>query len=272
MLELEFPQNNGDELLPHLYRDNYELEWCEANPYGLNDDETARFSWERFRDVTMYERRFFFQNVGSNPYEPDLYSPGEVLRTIFEYAQQYNLFARIPPGTVIYRARYEGQEPSLKRPEELGPPPRELANQSNRMSPAGIPMFYGSDNVETTIKETSSGPGYYAVGRFETLRHATLLDLTRIPPIPSLFARVPESAEIRPRRVLKFLHHVAGQVSIPIERGDRVHVEYVPTQIVTEFIRDRLTSENSRIDGIKYASSANPRSRFICPLRQSGEH
>ena len=140
----------------------------------------------------------------------------------------------------------------------LGPPPAEKANQSNRMSPAGVPMFYGCEDEDTALKETASRRGYYAIGRFETLRSATLLDLTAIPPIPSLFNCVPDSAETQPRRILKFLHHIATEVSRPIERGDREHVEYVPTQVVTEFIRDQVTSGNSRIDGIKYYSSVHP--------------
>ena len=258
VLELEFPQENSDQLLPHLFGEYFDQEWCVVNPYGLNDDETARYSWEYFREVTMHQRRFFFLSYGSDTDEPDIYRPGEVLRTIFDYAQEYDLFEDIPLGTLLYRARFEGPEVHLETPEELGPPPRDSANQSNRMSPAGIPMFYGSDNEETSIKETSSGPGYYAVGKFETLRRATLLDISRIPPVPSLFDPIPERLEFRPRRVLKFLHHVAEQVSIPIERDDRVHVDYVPTQIVTEFIRDQLTWGKWSIDGIKYSSSVHP--------------
>lgn len=126
------------------------------------------------------------------------------------------------------------------------------------MSPAGIPMFYGADDEETALKETYSCPGYYAMGRFETLRPAVLLDLTAIPSIPSLFDPIPDSSEIRPRRVLKFLHHVARQVSIPIERDGKEDVEYVPTQVVTEFIRDQLTWEKLRIDGIMYDSAVRP--------------
>ena len=48
-------------------------------------------------------------------------------------------------------------------------------------------MFYGCEDEDAALKETASRRGYYAIGRFETLRSATLLDLTAIPPIPSLF-------------------------------------------------------------------------------------
>ena len=256
-LELEFPQDNRDQLLPLLFGEHGEQDWCEKNPYGLNDEELARFSWSQFRRVIMHGRRFFFQDYGSDPYEHDLYSPREVLRTIFEYAERVNLFMPLPQGVQLYRARYEGCKPQFQTPAELGPPPEEAATQSNRMSPAGIPMFYGADDEETALKETYSCPGYYAMGRFETLRPAVLLDLTVIPPVPSLFESIPDSSEDSPRRVLKFLHHVAEQVSISTKRDGKEHVEYVPTQVVTEFVRDQLTWDNSRVEGIKYFSSAH---------------
>ena len=95
-------------------------------------------------------------------------------------------------------------------------------------------------------------------GRFERLKPITVLDLTGIPPIPSLFESISDSAEVVPRRALTFLHHIAKEMSRPIERDDRVHVNYVPTQVVTEFIRDQLTWGDTRIEGIRYQSSVHP--------------
>jgi hypothetical protein len=66
---------------------------------------------------------------------------------------------------------------------------------------------------------------------------------------------VPDSVEYNPRQNLIFLHEIADEISQPIARDDRVHVEYVPTQVVTEFLRTVATSNGSRIDGIRYRSS-----------------
>ena len=60
-----------------------------------------------------------------------------------------------------------------------------------------------------------------------------------------------------PRRALRFLHHITSEVSHPIERGDRVHVEYVPTQVVNEFIRTQAMSDGSMLNSIKYGSSVH---------------
>lgn len=258
VLELEFPHNNLDSLLPHLFGEYYEEDWCERNPYGLNNSEWTRYSWERFCRIIMHERRFFFLGQDRETDDPDVYSPREVLSTIFDYAQEMGLFKELPAGLRLVRARYEGNGPPLKTPQDLGPPPAEKAIQSNRMSPAGIPMFYACEDEETALKETSSGPGRFATGRFETLKPITVLDLTGIPPIPSLFEGISDSAEVIPRRALTFLHHIAKEMSRPIERDDRVHVNYVPTQVVTEFIRDQLTWGDTRIEGIRYQSSVHP--------------
>ena len=259
VVELEFPQDNQFELLPHLFGDYYiDQDWCEANGYGPNDQEWARYSWEKFCRVVMHERRFFFLHAEEDPYELGVGNPGEVLQTIFEYAQHMDLFKDLPSGALLWRARWEACNSQRETPEDLGPPPVEKANQSNRMSPSGIPMFYACDDQKTALKETASGPGYFALGQFETLRPAILLDLTDIPPLPTLFESVSDSLEVVPRKALLFLHHVASEVSRPIERGKRIHVDYVPTQVVTEFIRDQLTWEESRVDGIKYSSSVRP--------------
>ena len=81
------------------------------------------------------------------------------------------------------------------------------------------------------------------MGEFETLRLAVLLDLSSIPPTPSLFQSVADSAEFWPREAIMFLRHIAHEISRPIERTDGAHIGYVPTQVVAEYIRDRVTWE-----------------------------
>ena len=87
---------------------------------------------------------------------------------------------------------------------------------------------------------------------------AALLDLTDIPAIPGLFEYDPECGQYASGRALTFLHHVAEQISQPVARDDRVHIEYVPTQVVTEFLRSRVRWQRAGLDGIKYNSSAHP--------------
>ena len=119
-------------------------------------------------------------------------------------------------------------------------------------------MFYACDDIDTALLEVAQEPGSFAVGCWRILRPAIVLDLTDIPAIPGLFERDPEVGQEVSRRALTFLQHVADQISRPITRDDRIHIEYVPTQVVTEFLRARVKWRGKAIDGVKYASAAHP--------------
>ena len=244
-------------MLSALFGELFDQDWCPENAYGLDDLELPRYSWEYFKEVVMHQRRYFFMDDEGDPDDPEVWSPAEILQAIFEYGDAMGLFKEFPAGSRLIRARKEAGDAPYETPEELGPPPKCLAKQANRMSPAGIPMFYGCDDEATALIEAAQCSGYYALGEFETVRPAVLLDLTDIPEVPGLFEAVPDFQEVVPRRALRFLHHIAGEISACIDRDDRVHVEYVPTQVVTEFIRAKVSWKGSKIDGIRYASSVN---------------
>jgi hypothetical protein len=123
------------------------------------------------------------------------------------------------------------------------------------MSPAGISMLYASEDPETALRETADVPGTYAVATFTTERDATVIDFSQLPDIPTLFEEIPDSMEYDPRRLLIFLHTLRRDFSRPIVRDDRVHIEYVPTQVVTEYMRAMKTMESESIDGVRYSSA-----------------
>ncbi len=133
------------------------------------------------------------------------------------------------------------------------------ATVANRMSPPGIAMFYGSDEPETALREVARTPecaaDRYAVGEFRTLRETRILDLTDIPRIPSIFEPIPDTLEYDPRPPLIFLNYFAAELSMPIAGDRSVHVEYVPPQVVTEFVRTEFRHEGLPLDGIRYRSA-----------------
>ncbi len=55
-----------------------------------------------------------------------------------------------------------------------------------------------------------------------------------------------------------------GEMSRRIERDDRVHIEYVPTQVVTEFIRAKVIWGESKVDGIRVFAQIMVRGLIIC--------
>ena len=258
VIELELPNDHNSVLFRKLVGYLDDIAWCERNGLALTDHQYAQYNWDYFRYVVMHQRRFFFLDYGPGPYEPEVYEPGHVLRDIFAFAIDTGLFKVLPAGTQLYRARWEQAAARLETPQELGPPLENLAVQANRMSPPGVVMFYACDDIETALLEATEEPGRFAVGYWKLLRAATVLDLTDIPAIPRLFEYDPEGGQYVFRRALIFLHHVAEHMSQPVARDDRVHVDYVPTQVVTEFLRSRVRWQGGRIDGIRYRSSVHP--------------
>ena len=258
VVALELPNDHDDVLLGELVGHLDDITWCEQNGLGLTDHEYAQYNWDYFCDVVMRQRRFFFLDVGPNPSEPEVYDPGQILRDIFDFADEAGLFTELPAGKQLYRARREEPGAQIKTAQKLGPPPEEKATQANRMSAPGIVMFYACDEIEAALLEVAQEPGLFAVGRWRILRPAVVLDLTAIPTIPSIFEYDPEGGQEVSRRAVTFLHHVADQISRPIARDDRIHIEYVPTQVVTEFLRTRVRWQEKAIDGVKYESAAHP--------------
>lgn len=118
-------------------------------------------------------------------------------------------------------------------------------------------MLYASDNPSTALKEVCKKKGVYVVARFRTERDAHILDLSRIPPKPSYFEEFSDSLEYDPRRIIDFVQHVSCEISKPVARNERSQILYVPTQVVTEYVRSTLTMGKARIRGIRYASSVH---------------
>lgn len=182
----------------------------------------------------------------------------------------YDLIRELAQDTNIVRIRIADE--SFDNAEQIGTPPVEFARQSNRMSPAGIPMFYGAFDEETAFAETfepEHNAGQVASsGTFQPVRNIRVLDLAELPQIPSVFD--PDRRGLI--HTLRFLHAFADDISKRIERDGREHIEYVPTQIVTEYFRRVFrTEEGEALDGIVYRSARCPGARAVvlfCEHRQ----
>ena len=123
------------------------------------------------------------------------------------------------------------------------------------MSPAGIVMMYASEDERTCLVETLDGPGKYTVARFKTRRDALILDLSTELDVPSFFSEIPDGLEYDPRPRMIFLQQVARDISKPVTGDHAIHIDYVPTQVVTEYLRTVEMVSGKNIDGIRYKSS-----------------
>ncbi len=181
--------------------------------------------------------------------------PTRVLFHIGEIVDELNLFTNFEEGHELFRARTYGELPAAPwGARNLGTPPVGTSRQGNRMSPAGIPMFYGAESVDATMAEVSvrTEDRKAAAGRFVTSRPCKVVDLTKLPTVPSIF-----DAERRNNRArLIFLHRFANEISSPIEPG-RDQIDYVPTQVMTEYLL-RVHWGSNEVHGIRYPSAAYP--------------
>ncbi len=166
-----------------------------------------------------------------------------------------NLIRTLDTTAVLFRVRLHGPEENCADWKALGPPPSKRA-PSNRMSPAGISMFYASTDQQTAraeakaILRAATGLRMTSAAWFLT-RPLRLLDLCGIPTIPS-FWFTPRDERDRTR----FLHAFTADISKSVIHDGREHIEYVPTQILTEYFRDEFqTNDGEHLDGILYPSA-----------------
>ncbi len=248
-IELELPNDDGTlfEIIRSCVGDEV---WCERNPYSLRQDEKLIYSWEHFCEFIKYERRYFFLSAAKD--DNEIFDPSELLPIIGSTVEDCGLIRTIAKGSLIYRARQFAVGEILKTSYDLAPPPKENATRSNRMSPAGIVMFYASDDPQTAAAEIDDKPSLgISIGTFRITRDILVLDLTRLPRRPAFF----ENHYGYDRYAVSFLHEFVRSMAARVEPGNREHVDYVPTQVVTEWFRTAFKHADTSIDGIYYPSA-----------------
>lgn len=190
---LELEVDNTD-LLDDIFRSIDIPQWCRQDPYGPKPGEELILDWSRFADQIKHHVRYVFYRTRAREYGDrdvlERHQPYEILNKLGEIVNELGLIQTLPANTPFVRARVS-QKKIPKGVKHLGPPPKEKALYSNRMSPAGIPMFYGSVDEKTAIAETydrkDKSHKWVTVATFQTTQQFKVLDLTQLPSFPSLF-------------------------------------------------------------------------------------
>lgn len=250
---------NSHELREDIMSSLMDDAWCKRDPYSFSDNERLLYGWRSFSKFVMFEARYVFLNATPSTYDKhqhDEIHPVKILESLADFTRELNLIELCGKEKAIFRARIVDDKCSLCSAKELGPPPATLATIPNRMSPVGIPMFYCAFDKLTAVKETydpQKSTGKKAIcGVFHPTRDLVLLNLSKPLNIPDLFD---EKLNMK-RPIIKFLIDFIADFSKPIARDDRSHIEYVPTQIVTEYFKHIFRgNKNEKLDGIIYPSS-----------------
>jgi hypothetical protein len=218
-------------------------------------DQALAAGWERFCEAVQYQTRYLFWLRQDD--EPGLGAgdipASHILDELGKLIVALDLVHEEPAGHRIWRARTHPGPSVAWGASDLGTAPRERATQANRMSPAGIPMFYGAEDPATAIQEVAVRAAeehdWVTVGAFETSLPCVVVDFTSLPTVPSMFD--PERG--RQRRQLLFLHQFVAQLSQPA-RETYEQIDYVPTQIVTEYLL-RIFAKGKLLTGLLYPSA-----------------
>lgn len=234
-------------------------EWSRQNPLSLPEDERLSISWDEFSNLVKHRHRYlFFPEEEGLPQET--VPPSQMLSEVGGLLHVIDALGEISSGQHLYRVRIDHPRERFETLAELCSPPVREAKYSNRMSPAGVSAFYASYDPRTAVEETDRDdqgePAVATVGIFSVTEDIPVVDLTQLPEVPSLFDRG-NSLRYRRRSVL-FLHNFVAELTSPVSKDDLEHIEYVPSQVVTEFLRDRfeiVASESPK--GIVYPSATD---------------
>jgi hypothetical protein len=196
-----------------------------AGGFWLNEHKHTElmYSWENFVEQVKHRSRFFFGTP-------------KLLEQIGEMAQELDLIKTLPAHTNLYRVRRVKAGGSYTTFEDMGPPPPEAAS-AGRMNPAGISYFYLAFEDETAIAEViPSAPAQVAVATFQSKTDLVVLDLSKLPVLPSIF----NESSADQRETLLFLHGFVDAITARVAKDGREHVDYVPSQVVSEFFAQQF--------------------------------
>ncbi|WP_418005846.1 RES domain-containing protein [Mycobacterium sp. PDNC021] len=252
----------GDELLlEHLSNAlSVTPDWIKQDWERGPLDEQMTHSWETFKNLVKHQTRFFFAERSTGPDGCSSMTASQLLRAVAAAIQDIGEVWPTPCPHPLYRARMSrslAEASTFLDASQIGPPPPTLA-AANRMSPAGISMFYGSTDRETAIAEVGahSSQSWVVTGEFTPAREIRLIDLTQLPAVPSIF----DSGRRPQFHAIRFLHRFVEDITLPVELDGREHIDYVPTQVFTEYLRYAFPA---RVDGLMFPSSQGSGSNVV---------
>ena len=237
---------------------DYSKAWADENHYYDDEADILSYQWDYFKNVVKHRSRYLFGNTSTLFSDDYSVKPFDILRDIGRKVNKFGLVRSLPAGTLIHRCRQHPRAEQISSAEQICSPKKEYAVNPNRMSPAGISMFYGAFDPVTchleTLDKTDKKKRFYTTAAFATRRDLNVIDLTRLPAIPSPF----DEKRRKDYYAIVFLRSFVADLSKAIARDSHVHIEYVPTQIITEYFRYTYSDRRSagrKIDGIIYPSS-----------------
>jgi hypothetical protein len=247
----------NEQLRDDLAEEFSDHEWVHIYPYSLTEESKRSLSWSGFVDIVKHRVRYLLFPPDMEK-DDEVTAPAEMLDELGELFKTHDLISVLKAGTELVRIRlHKPGEVPANTLSALGPPPVDSTRFANRMSPAGVSMFYAAFDETTAMAETyvrhDGQPAQATIAVFSVVEDLNVLNLLDLPAIPSIFDE--DETNIY-RAAIGFLHEFNQDFTRPITKDGREHVGYVPSQVVTEFVRYRLAGTTGKpLHGILYRSA-----------------
>jgi hypothetical protein len=232
--------------------------WTDLHSWYNSPNDALSAGWERFREAVMYDSRYVFwmrKDWQDQDYDADGVHPARIMQALGEHIDDHGLYRTIEVTDAFWRARTRTETEVPWGAKDLGTAGREHAKQANRMSPAGIPMFYGAEDADTAVRESlvRTSDTHVSVAAFHGTQRFRVVDLTgsRLPELPSEF----DVDRLADRYGILFLKNFTKDLTREV-RQTFEQIEYVPTQILMEYLlKMHEPSGGGTIDGLMYTSA-----------------
>lgn len=248
----DFCEDIADSCDPNLYLvEHVNNDWSIESPASA-----LSYGWSAFKEQVLFKNRYLFLSEPEDEHSsgrPDYIPISNMIDALGTLCSSENLVKTIPAGTEFYRVRVNSEEVPYSEFSDVGVPPKGIAS-AGRMNPAGISYFYVAYDKVTAEKEVIDTAKKWAIAKFESLKEITVIDFVELPTMPSIFSQ----DNYETRQHLFFLKTLVNELTLPVSKDGREHVEYVPTQIISEYFRYRFkTKDNENVLGLRYPSVKN---------------
>lgn len=229
-------------------------EWVQRDPYAASPTDALKWGWAAFRRYVKHRRRYtFLARDDSTAFGAGEIAMHGVPAALAEAVATAGQIRVMPVGTTWWRVRPHPEEEAYRAATEIGSPP-DIVAKDNRMTAKGIGAFYGASTALGARAEVAGYAGNDSSGtlaQFQLLRDITVVDLTSAATVPSLF-----DAEHRHRRAaISFMREFIADVAEVAAPSDSQNLDYIPTQVVSEFFRYELSGNAGPVTGILWRSS-----------------
>ncbi len=215
-----YPGINNDELEQDIRNSIADKAWASPDQYYETDGEIMMYNWNYFKNIVKHKARYLFYN--SRTFQDDIYKfhAHSILKQVSKGVKKLKLLTVLPANTSLYRCRQHDDKTTIKYASEMAAPPTEYALYPNRMSPAGISMFYGAFELKIAklevIDSCATKMNCLTSVIFSNKEPLFLIDFTKVPPV-NLF----DQKQLKDHYLITFLHDFIKDLSQPIQHDIR---------------------------------------------------